>query len=381
MEADLRDLWPRWAPIAAAIPAVCLAALTPVVHSEGRGPLLYGLLLMATLPWLVEAAGRRLGPWWFAGLALAPLAVINWGGHAIGLDMSHDAQLSLMLVLWAVGCIAATSAPRISGPIIALGLLIPFGRYLLHGFDAWPFWMAGTVFAAITGLLMHGQQDLVQQLRTAQAALAAEAAKQERARIAREVHDVIAHHLTVTMLHVTGARMALHRDRGDAEEALAEAERLGRQALADIRHTVGLLHDEPGGGTAAALPQARDLPALIAAYEGAGVAVDLDCRTDLASLSPAASLAVYRSVQEALANAAKHAPGAPITVSISEADGELLVEVADGGTTQGGNGDGGGLGLLGMRQRIEALGGTVTAGPNGAGWTVACAIPLRGAKP
>lgn len=371
------DMWPEWAPRAAAVPAVALALLTPVVHSEGQASvLLFLLLAISALPWLIEATGRRIGPWRFAATALVPLAVVNWAGGTFGLDMTHDAQLSLMLVVWTVGCVAATNPPRVSAPIVALGALIPVGRTLLHGFDAWPFWLPGILFAAVTGLLMHGQQHLLTQLRSAQEALAAEAVSQERQRIAREVHDVIAHHLTVTMLHLTAARMALRRDRDDAEESLAEAERLGRQALADVRRTVGLLHDGSGAGTSAALPGACDLEGLVVGFRAAGVDVSLECAVDLSRLGPAASLAVHRAVQEALVNAAKHAPGAPVRVALRRAGGGLVVEVVDRGGQRAEPADGSGVGLLGMRERVEALGGTMTAGPDGKGWRVSCTIPM-----
>ena len=99
---------------------------------------------------------------------------------------------------------------------------------------------------------------LIDHLKAAQAGLAERAAADERQRIAREIHDVVAHSLAVTMLHLTGARLALHRDPKEAEAALLEAERLGRESLAEIRRTVGLLAPE-GTGTAAPMPTAADI--------------------------------------------------------------------------------------------------------------------------
>lgn len=378
MAEEQIDAWPRWAPVAAAVPAVVLAGLTPVVHARGDpSPAVYALLAVTIVPWVLEAAGHRVGPWPFAALALVPLAVINWAGGSFGLDMSHDAQLSLMLVVWAVGCAASTNPPRVSVPIVGLALLIPLVRFAVHPFDGWVFWVAGVLMAAVTGLLLNRQQQILAELRATQDALAAEAVSAERRRIAREVHDVIAHHLTVTMLHLTAARMALHRDGGAAEEALAEAERLGRQALADVRRTVGLLHDGAGAGTGAALPGAPDVRALVAGYRAAGVDVELICDADVDELTPAAGLAVYRCVQEGLANATRHAPGADVTVSLRRTPDGLRVDVADaGGDHSAGRGDGG-LGLVGMRERVEALGGTMTAGPSPDGWLVSCTFPAE----
>ena len=98
-----------------------------------------------------------------------------------------------------------------------------------------------------SALLVRHELELVEQLRAAQAGLAERARAEERNRIARELHDVIAHTLTVSLLHVTSARLAVEHDPADAGRALAEAERLGRESLTEVRTTIGLLHDERGG--------------------------------------------------------------------------------------------------------------------------------------
>lgn len=337
-------------------------------------------MVLAILPWGIEAAGRRLPRSLFAAWVLLPVAVVNVAGSRFGLVMEHDAQLSLMLVVLAAGQLAATTAPRTALLYALLALLVPVGRFGLEpGFEEWVFWAAGIFLAGGAGMILRRQQVLFVQLRAAQDALADEAALQERRRIAREVHDVIAHSLTVSMLHLTAARLAVRRDAGEAEEALAEAERLGRQALNDVRRTVGLLHDRSGGATAAALPTAGDIPTLIEAYSAAGLDVGFDCTADLALLTPASGLALYRAVQEGLSNAVKHAPGAGVTVSISQDDARLVVEIRNQTTGAPTHGATTGLGLRGMRERVEALGGSVAAGHRGDGWVTSCAIPLQAA--
>src|SRR4029077_12178919 len=108
----------------------------------------------------------------------------------------------------------------------------------------WGAWMAGTTLTVLAGLLIRHEIDLVFQLREAQAGLAERARSEERNRIARELHDVIAHTLTVSLLHVTSARLAVEHDLDDAARSLAEAERLGRASLDEVRMAVGMLHQD-----------------------------------------------------------------------------------------------------------------------------------------
>jgi signal transduction histidine kinase len=202
------------------------------------------------------------------------------------------------------------------------------------------------------------------------------AAFEERQRIARELHDVIAHSLAVTMLHLTGARLALDRDPADARRALLEAERLGRQSLAEIRATIGLL--APGDQTpTAAMPGAPDIPDLVRDFVDAGLGVQFDCAGDLRLVSPAAGLSAYRIVQESLANIVKHTPGAAarVCMRIDETNAHLEIRNPLANEHAPRRRDGDGIGLVFMRDRAELLGGTLNAGPDGADWRVCADIP------
>jgi signal transduction histidine kinase len=200
---------------------------------------------------------------------------------------------------------------------------------------------------------------------------------EERQRIARELHDVIAHSLAVTMLQLTGARLALERDPEDAARALAEAERLGRESLAEIRRTVGLLAPaEPG--PISALPTATDVPGLVGEMHDAGLEVTLHCSGDLAAVAPAPGLALYRIVQESLANVVKHAPGTSASVDIEVRDGAVRLEVANlmnGSAAAVESREHAGMGLRSMHDRAETLGGTLDAGAHDGTWCVAASIP------
>jgi signal transduction histidine kinase len=372
-------IWPRWAIPTITALAVTFATLTPFVHTTGpRSPVVAVLLVLAVTPWLLAAVGTHLHPVPFAVGVLVPVAALNLATGPLGLSIEHDLQLSLMLLILLTSHLAAATPSRFAVTIGVIAALVPAGRFLLaEGFDSWVFWSAGILLGLLAGTIGRRQQLLVAELRRAQDALATDAARQERQRIAREVHDVIAHSLTVTMLHLTTARMALRRDLTKAEATLTEAERLGRQALTDVRRAVGLLHDGAADATGAALPGFEEVDALLDSYRAAGLRLRASITADPIHLSPAAGLAVYRAVQESLANAAKHAPDATVEVAVLEEDGEVVVHVRDAGAGRApaSLSAGAGLGLRAMDERVRALGGSVSAGPEGAGWAVTCRVP------
>jgi signal transduction histidine kinase len=236
--------------------------------------------------------------------------------------------------------------------------------------------MAGTTFAVLGGLLIRHERELVSQLRAAQAGLAERARAEERNRIARELHDVIAHTLTVSLLHVTSARLAVEHDPADAARALAEAERLGQESLAEVRLAVGMLHRNDDPGRTAPLPGAGDLPALVERFRSAGADITLAIDGDTGRLPATTGLAVYRILQEALTNAVKHAPGSPTAVRL--AVDANTVRLAVDSAAQPGTGTG--VGVLSMRERAESLGGSCQAGPGGRGWLVQAVLPLEAAR-
>ncbi len=245
----------------------------------------------------------------------------------------------------------------------------------------WGAWLAGGTVTFLGGLLIRYQLDLVEQLRAAQAGLAAKARAEERNRISRDLHDVIAHTLTVSLLHVMSARLAVEHDPADAARALAEAERLGRESLAEVRQVVGMLRDTSStsdtpdiAGTpgTAPLPGVAGLPILVERFRSAGANVSLAVDGDTGRLPATVGLAVYRILQEALTNVIKHAPGAPATARLVVSATEVTLAV----DSLGAPGHGTGHGVDGMRERAEFLGGNCEAGPDGAGWLVRATFPL-----
>jgi signal transduction histidine kinase len=255
---------------------------------------------------------------------------------------------------------------------LSAGLMV--GVELSGRYDGAFVWIVGFLAALGVGAGVRAQGKLTLELSNAQTALAEQAVAAERQRIAREIHDVVAHTLSVTMLYVTGARLALRRDPAEAEEALFAAEKLGRESLAEIRRTVGLL--APGAsGTEAPMPTAADVPELVDEFHAAGLDVELTLLGDPTTLPPATGLALYRIAQESLTNVVKHAPGtrAAVRIEIGSAATSLRVRNALGGSARNGNGDG--LGVRGMQQRAELLGGTLHAGARNGEWLVEAEVP------
>ena len=211
------------------------------------------------------------------------------------------------------------------------------------------------------------------------------AAAQERTRIARELHDVVAHNMSVMVIQAGAARRVLGRDPDGAAEALSSIEQVGRQALADMRRSLGVLRegDDEGFGTTPQ-PTVTDLERLVAQTAEAGLAVDLAVEGFPRPLPPGVGLSAYRIVQEALTNALRHAGPASATVRLRYAPDSIELEVRDDGrgasVALARGGERGGHGLVGMRERVQLFGGELKVGNRpGGGYGVWARIPVPAA--
>ena len=269
-------------------------------------------------------------------------------------------------------------------PVVAVGLvtilqnLLYFGGAYYFGSRAW---IAARERAAL--------EDRTEQLAEERERTAAQAVSLERLRIARELHDVVAHHVSVMGVQAGAARRVLQRDPQQAVESLSAIESSAREAVDELHRMLTTLRDDSrpletgdqvDGPSTHGVEQ---LPELIGDARSAGLAAELTIVGDPRPLSPLVSITVYRVVQEAVTNAIKHAgASASIDARLRYLDSMVEVEVTDSGglPARGATGQGSGLGIVGMRERLAAVGGTLEAGPRArGGYLVRADIPTASA--
>jgi signal transduction histidine kinase len=235
------------------------------------------------------------------------------------------------------------------------------------------FWLAGVLIQARRRAATLAARSAASQRQAEQAAAA------ERARIARELHDIVAHHLSVVVLQAAGARASGK----PAGATLEKIENSARQALQETSRLLNVLRDPDEEAELAPQPGTGELDALAASVRAAGLPVNLVIDDDLAGLPAAVDVSVYRIVQEALTNVLKHAGPARAEVTIACEQDTVTIEVTDNGTGPPGNrSPGDGHGLAGMRERAAVFGGELAAGPRpGGGYAVRARLPLVGSSP
>jgi len=331
----------------------------------------------------------------------APRTALLVGTAAVILDIVTQGNLFTVLMytdLMYAAVLYGTPAsarriPWITGLLSVAGSLVPFAVWrvpeaLLIGVAV------GIVsFApASTGLIVRNHRDAAEaaQLRAEQTALLAEvdrtqAVVAERARMARELHDMVANHLSAIAIHSTAA-LSLD-DAKTSREALAVIRENSVEGLAEMRRLIGILRD--GDSEPAATPTLDGLAALVAAARGNGLDATLDTLPDTThgKVPAPVELAAYRIVQESLTNALKHASPGRVTVTLAqEGDGSITVQVTSPyGDRDGPSAPGSGAGLVGMRERTALLHGTFEAGPedsaDGKIWAVRVTLPVTDNDP
>ncbi|WP_285783786.1 histidine kinase [Microbispora sp. NBRC 16548] len=239
-----------------------------------------------------------------------------------------------------------------------------------------------SAIAAGAGLAVRRHRVLAVQAAERGELLAREAVAEERARIARELHDIVAHSVSVMTMQTGGVRLMLREDQERERQVLASIEETGRGAVDELRRMLGLLRGpQADSGPQSGLDRLDDL---LDQVRAAGLDVTLEVRGDPVPLPAGLDLSAYRIVQEALTNALKHAGPTRATVTVDYRPGELHLEIVDLGPSQGrarararGGGQEGGHGLIGMRERAALFHGTLTAGPLASGgFGVRAVLPL-----
>jgi len=334
-------------------------------------------------------------------LALVVIPVVAWSVWAFARDVPLAAVSPVIVIPVIVAqrsgelepamfnaSLLAFAAARWSRSVAAaalLGLLAAATPLLVAAVQdpmevAVALWVVAIVFVWIVGRAVARQERLVVELEGTRRQLAQQALLEERRRIARDVHDFVGHGLAAVMLQVTSARHVLRRDADAAEEALRSAEEVGRRGMQELRRTVTLLRSDDEVGVAAPGPSATEIRALVDEARAGGLAVELRTRGDLSLVPPSVGLALYRIAQEALANAARHAPRARTTLGVELANGRAALLAETSGPLVAGpafESKRPHYGLIGMRERATTLGGEFAAGPTRDGWRVRCELPVE----
>ncbi|WIB69434.1 MULTISPECIES: histidine kinase [unclassified Curtobacterium] len=233
-------------------------------------------------------------------------------------------------------------------------------------------WLAGLVVRTRRSASMSREAQLLAE-RDAARADRAVAVEQERVRIARDMHDIVAHSLAVVIAQSDGARYALKADPAVADQALSTISTTARRALGDVRELLGALRHEQG---TAPTPEIDDIDRLVDEMRQLGLDVRVEREGDPAGLPTTTQLAVYRIVQESLTNAYKHGePGSPVRAALTYRPDTVEIAVVNRRADDGVRGPGTGHGLVGMRERAVMTGGTMTAGARGDDFAVAVRMP------
>jgi signal transduction histidine kinase len=216
---------------------------------------------------------------------------------------------------------------------------------------------------------------LAQQLADERDARAREAVSLERSRLARELHDVVAHNVSLMAVQAEGAGRVLQGDQPQVRAALAAIATTGRDTIDELRRLLGILRADEAEAQLAPQPGLADLAPLLDRVRGSGLAVDLTVTGDPIALPAGAQLSAFRIVQEALTNTLKHADASHVAVDLRYSPGAVEVRVADNGHPAG-LGAGTGQGLVGLRERVALYGGSLTAGQDTNGYTVRALLPI-----
>ncbi|MGP9538975.1 sensor histidine kinase [Brachybacterium sp. AOP43-C2-M15] len=359
----------------------------------------YGWWTLFSVPMVAAGALCRVRPL-IGVVVMGALAVL----HVL---VNVPVVLGDVMTFYAMFCAVAYGTTAVHAIGVAAGMLGVLTQATFWGIDALRSEYGGPLqaLASFVGLCVIGSITIVaiwalanlQRARVRQLVLVRERAEQavrereqrtalavadERARIAREMHDVVAHSLSVIIAQADGGRFVAAQKPEKAGEVLGTIGTTGRAALADMRSLLGVLRqeDETSFGPQ---PGPEMLPDLVERVRAAGLDVDLDLGSSLEDLPQALGMSLFRLVQESLTNVLKHAgPDASAAVRILRDDQQVTVEVLDDGQGVDPASDGQGHGLTGMRERMSVFGGTLQAGPlPSRGFRVLATVPLRQAAP
>lgn len=353
-----------------------MASAAYVAYQEGTLVPLHALtIVLITLP----LAFRRLNPiavGWAVGLAVI-------ANLALGFRDSFFETFAVLFALYTVVAYATwrpwLTASWVIGWIgLHVAILIDWHNHGSVNLADLPYNYLILALSLALGYGVRTRRAYIAQLEDRSRLLAREAAAEERNRIARELHDVIAHSVSVMVLQATAGGRVARRDAAGAAAAFEVIQETGRQALAELRRAVGILRGD-SDLPAELLPQPglAQLDELLEQVRLAGMKVDLNVTGEPRQLPVGVQLSVYRLVQESLTNVLKHADAAQAEVELRYEDTDVTVEIRDDGRGSNGSFPAGGHGLAGMRERVKLFGGELEAGPVDGGYRVRARLPLE----
>ena len=344
-----------------ALLAVLLAALVveEILTSDVSGP--PALLVPAALGVALPLAWRRSYP-----LASTAVVVTVFTVTSLLDTSGHEPQSTLLVLLLAAYSVGAHAPRRAALAGLALCwasiLATEPGDFIVLGWVFGGTWLAGRLVRAREHDA-HRMRELSDALERERVEEARIAAAEERARIARELHDVVAHAMSTIVLEAGAERVNLARQEGSTHDALRSIERTGRQALAEMRRLVGVLRAEGDDPELAPQPSLRRLDELVERVRRAGLAVSVDVVGEPVDLPPGVDISAYRIAQEGLTNVLKHAGEATAALVVTYGSDWVEIEVSDDGRGAPAANGGGGHGLNGLRERVALFGGELDAGP------------------
>jgi signal transduction histidine kinase len=328
-------------------------------------------LVIALVPWVFVASGRRV-----RSILLIVVDTVAVGFLVLPLDDAAAMFIAIVAICWAAaqGLQLASIIGFIGGAaIVSLAMAMEHDAFKRSGSVSW---ITGLATGWFMGVLVNRQRQLTDDLNEARHELSLAAIRDERAMVAREVHDIVGHGLTVALLNISGARRHLSKNPETAAEALDRAETVTRDSLETVRNVVGLLSSEhqrfepmPGGA---------DVCTIVEQARQSGLPVTLALTGDPAELEPAIGLTLVRLLQESLSNASRHAPGAAIDVSLTVATNNVIVVVSNlvpHAAERAPSTNRHGLGLASMTDRVAAVRGTLDIGRCDDRWLVHCVLP------
>lgn len=364
------------------VAAIVVGLVVSVPHGERAiGALGWALLVGNTVPIAVRRRWPLISAWTVLGTNLV-YWILDYPDDPVG--------PTLLIAVYSVGAhVARPTSLRNGVAMIALivavgtlGVIVPEEDLPWYAIPAFVVmygtaWILGDNLRTRRAYLAELERN-AERAESQREAEARNAVAQERTRIARDLHDVVAHSMSVMVVQAGAARRVIDVNPEQAATALAAIESTGRESLDEMRRILGVLRSDDEELELAPAPTIDDFSKLIDHCEQAGLNVALEVDGEPTGLPASVEVSAYRIVQESLTNTLKHAGAGSATVRVAYADDELTVAVTDNGRGAAANRSGAGQGLVGMRERVEAFGGTLTAGPRtGGGFAVTAVLPVR----